>query len=95
MDKNAIALTNITNCLENHIVPHLQSCSTAHQAWTVWTSVFESQDVITKIHLKDMLYNFKMKENESIIKHTHNFKSCLQQILATGLTIQDDEAILP
>jgi len=35
-----------------------------------------------------------MKENESIIKHIHNFKSYLQQLLATRLTIQDDEAIL-
>jgi hypothetical protein len=35
-----------------------------------------------------------MKENESIIKHVHNFKSCLQQLLAARLTVQDDQAIL-
>ena len=94
VDKNATTLTIITNCFENHIVPHVQSCSTVHQAWITLTSVFESQDVITKMHLKDKLHTLKMKENESIIKHIHKFKSCLEQLLAAGITIQDDEAII-
>jgi len=52
VDINATTLTIITNCLENHIVPHVQSCSTTHLAWTTLTSVFESQDVITKCILQ-------------------------------------------
>lgn len=64
VDKNAIALTIITKCLENHIVPHVQSCSTTHQAWIALTSIFESQDVITKMHLKDNYVTHSQNERK-------------------------------
>ena len=56
--------------------------------------MFESQDAVTKMYLKDKLHTLKMKENESVTKHIHVFRSHLEQLSATGCPTQDDEAIL-
>ena len=93
-DQDAIALTIINNCLENSVVSHIQSCTTSHLAWSRLTSIFESQDVVTKMHLKDRLINLKMKDNTSIVKHIHNFRAHLEQLLATGSPLPDDEAAI-
>ena len=93
-DQDALALTIINNCLENSIVSHVQSSKTANQAWTILINIFESQDIVTRMHMKDKLLNLKMKENSSVVKHIHNFKAHLEQLLATGSTLEDSEAVI-
>ena len=93
-DQDAIALTIITNCLEISIVSHIQSCTTSHLAWSGLISIFESQDIVTKMHLKDRLINLKMQDNANIIKHIHNFRAHLEQLQAAGSPLLDDEAVI-
>ena len=93
-EQDALALTIINNCLENSVVSHIQSCTTSHLAWSRLISIFESQDVVTKMHLKDRLINLKMKDNASIVKHIHHFSAHLEQLSAAGSPVPDDEAII-
>lgn len=83
-DKDALSLTIINNCLENNIVSHIQSCKTAHLAWQELERLFESQDAVTKMYLKDRLYTLKMRDNDSVTKHIHTFRAHLEQLLAAG-----------
>jgi len=92
--QDALTLTIINNCLENSIVSHIQSSKTANQAWTTLINIFESQDIVTRMHMKDKLLNLKMKENSSAVKHIHNFKAHLEQLLTTGSTLEDSEAVI-
>lgn len=46
------------------------------------------------MYLKDKLHTLKMKENESITKYIHVFRSYLKQLLIARCPIQDDETIL-
>ena len=48
-DKDTIALTNITNCLDNDIVSHIQSKLTSNEAWQELIRIFESHDAVTKM----------------------------------------------
>ena len=93
-ERDTLSLTIINNCLENNIVSHIQSYKTSNEAWKELKSVFESQDAITKMYLKDKLHTLKMKENESVTKHIHVFRSHMEQLLVAGCPTQDDEAIL-
>ena len=48
-DKDTIALTIITNCLDNNIVSHIQSKLTSNEAWQELIRIFESHDAVTKM----------------------------------------------
>lgn len=93
-DKFFLSLTTINNCLQNNIVTRIQSCTSAHHTWKELIKLFESHGVVPKMFLKDKLHTLKMKENESIVKHIHNRRAHLEQLLATSSAIHDDEAIL-
>ena len=93
-ERDSLSLTIINNCLENNVVSHIQSYSYANQTWQELSRIFESQDAVTKMHLKDKLHTLKMKESDSVTKHVHLFRSYLENLAATGCPIADEEAIL-
>jgi hypothetical protein len=72
-EKDALALTIITFFLENNQVYHGSSFDKTKEAWGELTNLFEAQDAITKMYLRDKLATLKMKENESMTKHIHAF----------------------
>ena len=93
-DRDTLALTIINNCLDNSVVSHIQSCKTTAFAWTKLIRLFESQDAVTKMYLKDKLHTLKMRENDSVTKHIHVFRAHLEQLFAAGAAVPDDEAVL-
>ena len=93
-DKDTIALTIITNCLDNNIVSHIQSKLTSNEAWQELIRIFESHDAIAKMYLKDNIYNLKMKEGESMVRHIHTFRSLCEQLAAAGAALSDEDAVL-
>jgi flagellar biosynthesis/type III secretory pathway chaperone len=42
--------------------------------------MFESQDVVTKMFLKDNLQTLEMKDGEIVIKHIQSFQSLLEKL---------------
>lgn len=93
-DRDMLALTIINNGLDNSVVSHIQSCKTAALAWTELIRLFESQDAVTKMYLKDKLHTLKMRENDSVTKHIHVFRAHLEQLFAAGAAVPNDEAVL-
>ncbi len=77
-DKDTIAIQVINNCLDNNVVSNVQSIITSHDAWQELFRMFESQDVVTKMFLKDNLQTLEMKEGEIVIKHFQSFLSWLE-----------------
>jgi hypothetical protein len=61
-DRDSLSFTIINNYLENNIVSHIQSSKNSHEAWEGLTTVFESQDTVTKMYFQDKLHTLKMKE---------------------------------
>ena len=56
--------------------------------------IFESHDVVTKMYLKDNIYNLKLKEGEYMVRHIHTFCSMCEQLAAAGATLSDEDAVL-
>jgi hypothetical protein len=56
--------------------------------------MFESQDAITKMFLRDNLQTLKMRECESVVKHIQSFWSLLEQLLATKVLVINEDALL-
>jgi hypothetical protein len=50
-----IVIQVINNCLDNNIISNVQSKTTSHDAWQELIKMFESQDAMTKMFLKDNL----------------------------------------
>jgi hypothetical protein len=73
--------------LENNYVFHVSSFDKSKEAWGELIRLFETQDAITKMYLHDKLATLKMRENESMIKHIHAFRSLLKPI-NNGVTYQ-------
>jgi len=74
-DKDPIAIQVINNCLDNNVVSNVQSIITSHDAWQELFRMFESQNVVTKMFLKDNLQTLEMKYGEIVIKHFQSFLS--------------------
>jgi hypothetical protein len=57
-----MSLAIINNCVDNNIS---SPTPTSHHAWSELTKLFESQNVVMKMHLKNKLHTLKMRENET------------------------------
>jgi len=53
--------------------------------------LFEVHDSMTKIYLMELLTTLKMKVNENVTKHVHNFKSLLKQLFITKNPMKDEK----
>jgi hypothetical protein len=69
--------------------------TTSHDVWQELIGMFESQDVITEMFLRDYLQTLKMKEGESVIKHIQSFWSLLEQLSTAKALVINEDAILP
>jgi hypothetical protein len=85
-----MSLILINNSINNSIISHIQLCPTSHNAWNELIKLFESQDVVTKMYLKNKLHTLKMKENENMMKHIHVFCALIEQLFAIGALLLND-----
>jgi hypothetical protein len=69
-DKDTMSLAIINNYVDNNIS---SPTSTSQHAWSELTKVFESQNLVMKMQLKNKLHTLKMRENENIMKHIYVF----------------------
>ncbi len=72
------ALTIIANYLNSSQVFHISYCNISKEAWDKLLCLFEVHDLMTKMYLMKQLTMLKMKENENVTKHVHNFRSLLK-----------------
>lgn len=77
-DKDTLSLAIINNFVDNNIS---SPTSTSHHAWTELTKLFESQNVVMKMHLKNKVHTLKMRENENITKHIRVFCALIKQLM--------------
>ncbi len=67
-----MSLAIMNYCVDNNIS---SPTSTSHHAWSELTRLFESQNVVMKMHLKNKLHTLKMRENENLTE-THSCVLC-------------------
>ena len=68
----------------------VQSCLTTYQLWKTLSDTYEKTVAAMKIYLIRCLYNLRMKESDSVQAHLNDHKSINSQILAQGMTIEDE-----
>ena len=68
----------------------VQSCSTTFKLLKTLSDNYEKKVTATKIYLIRRLYNFRMKESDSVQTHLNEYKSVNSQISAQGTTIEDE-----
>jgi hypothetical protein len=56
--------------------------------------MFQSQDVVAKMYLKDKFYTQKMKKSYSVTKHIHLFRTKLHQVTNTSVVVLNDKRII-
>jgi hypothetical protein len=67
--RDAMSLSIHSKCLNNiDVISNVQSCITTNLAWLELKRLFQSQNVITKMYLKDKFHILKMIENEYRVK---------------------------
>jgi hypothetical protein len=88
-----LALTIINNCFENNVISHIQSHQTLALARVELVRLFESQEPMTKMYLKDKLHILKMWKNDGVTKHIHIIQSHWEQLLAISTIVPNVEAI--
>jgi hypothetical protein len=87
------ALIIIVNCLVNSQVSHISSCNTSKETWDEVFNFFEVHDLMTKMYLMERLTTLKMKENEIMMKHVHNFKSFLNELSVARNPTKDENIV--
>ncbi len=64
-----MSLTIHSKCLNNiDVISNVQSCITTNLTWLELKRLLQSQNVITKMYIKDKFHILKMKENEHRVK---------------------------
>ncbi len=76
--RDTLSLTILNNIVDNSVISHIQSFNSTHGAWVELKKKLEFKDVVTKVFLEDKLHIIKMKDNDSVIKHIHTFKTLLK-----------------
>jgi hypothetical protein len=67
--RDAMSLTIHSKYLNNiDVISNVQSCITTNLAWLELKRLFQSQNVITKMYLKDKFHILKMRKNEYRVK---------------------------
>jgi hypothetical protein len=89
-----IHITIIANHLNNSQVSHISYCNISKEAWDNLGCLFEVHDLVTKMYLMKQLTMLKMKENENVTKHVHNFKSLLKQLSIVGNPMKEEDVVL-
>lgn len=84
----------IINCLELNQVSHITSKETPKEAWEELCRLYEAQDSVTKMYLKEQLTTLKMNEQESVTKPIHTFRSLLDQLSVAGALLNDGDAVI-
>jgi hypothetical protein len=67
---------------------------TSNLEWTKLAKMFQSQDVVAKMYLKDKFHTLKMRKSCSVTKHIHLFQTNLHQLTNTSVAILDDKTII-
>ena len=70
-EKDIQARIIIRNCLELNQISHIISKQTFKESWDELCWLYEAQDSVTQMYLKEQLTTFKMKNNDSVTKHNH------------------------
>lgn len=77
---DVIALVIINNCLNNSVVSHVQSKNMLQESWQGLKRLFESQNAITKMSIKNIiLQTLKMIKGENVARCIHTLWSMLKQ----------------
>lgn len=92
--KDTNALSIITNYLELNQLSDITSLSASKEASNEFCRLFEAQDSVTKMYLKEQLTIVKMKDNDSMTKHLHTFRTLLDQLLAIGSPMRNEDSVL-
>jgi hypothetical protein len=80
--------------LELNQVSHIISKATSKESWDELCCLYEAQDYVIKMYLKEWLTTLKMKEDESVTKHIHTFRSILDQLSAAGASLSDEDSVI-
>jgi hypothetical protein len=56
-------------------------------------TIFESQDVVTKMFLRNNIQTLKVKEGVNIAKHVHTFNSKREQLSIVGALIFEKDIL--
>eukprot|EP00249_Psilotum_nudum_P025147 c29390_g1_i1 orf=407-4477(+) len=65
-DKNANAYALLIMACHDSIIPHIQTCETAAEAWRILADLYESTNVTRVLNLHSELYNLKLNNGESV-----------------------------
>jgi hypothetical protein len=66
------------------------ACTTAKELWKTLSDTYETKVTATKIYLIRRLYNFRMKESDSITAHLNEYEGVISQLSAQGMKIDDE-----
>ena len=68
----------------------VQSYITAHALWQTLLSTYEKKETAMKIYLIRRLYNFWMKESDSVTAHLSAYEILIAQLSSQGMKIGEE-----
>jgi hypothetical protein len=87
---NRVARATIRMHLSESMYFTVQACTTASKLWKTLSDTYGNKVTATKIYLIRCLYNLWMKESDSITTHLNEYEGVISQLLAQGMTIDDE-----
>lgn len=92
VDQKALAVIGLS--VQNEQIVHIQSCSTAKEAWESLQKVHEDSGTASKIVLQDQLMTTKLESGKSVKDHIAKFRSVVSQPNSIDVLISDEQYII-
>jgi malate synthase len=91
---NIMALNTIYNAIDSNVFEQIKDCEKASEVWKRLEETYEGTPAVkgAKLYiLKDKLTSFKMKDDESIPEMFHRLQVIINDLMALGEKINDDD----
>jgi hypothetical protein len=79
--------------VKNSCLHHITRVATAKEAWDELQTIYQVSNISNRLYLRRKFIKLKMDDDKSMSEHIHMFRSVLDELIAVGVTIQDDEQL--
>lgn len=91
---NEVALSNIMMAVKPHLLPVVEDCTTASQAWDNLRVLFVDDTTSRRADLEDELRMLKMTPGEAIIKYVGRAKGLRNELATASVQLDEHSLVL-
>ena len=85
------AKSTIRLCLSNSVLLNVSKEATAKDLWEKLGKLYQSKSLVNKLFLRKKLYNFRMRDRDSLAEHLNAFNTVVSHMSYVDIKISNED----